>query len=560
MGNIVNKKLNEDEAKYIIADENGTVEIPAGTEIIGERAFNCRKDIRKVILPEGIIKIEDSAFNACHNLKEINIPNTVRYIEGDAFAHCFELKKLIFPDGIKELSMGVCQHCSSLEEIHIPESVTLISKIAFGYCYHLTEVYLPSSICEIQDEAFDGCSNIKILAPHGSYAEQYAKMLSLNKSVDDEECRSNRNEGSQMANSTNTSYAFISYSAKNQDAAEAMREVLKKRGFNILMAPGDIPAESKYAEVINKAIKNCSCLILMLSEASQDSIWVAKEVERAVHYQKPIVPVQIENVVLNDEFEFYISTDQIAALRKIDESSMVMRKIMTSIGALLGIGQGEKEKGYLSTPSSDDITTVNRVMIKEPGFEFSLSYKYSGNVYFRHFEKDADTEYAFSINELFKGTFSNLLNKIYCAILGVDVITTRFNWLDEKEEYICKEIPKSEYGNRDDSCKGKFKVLCLEHFENPKFDSFEIGLRTNDFYILLYKHGGPGGYAYYGIDPNTPLSYFGIDEDILIDAAKELVRFAYPNKEVTFANKFHREDSSINNSGAVYNRLSFIVD
>lgn len=344
MDNVVNKILNEHEAKNIIADENGTVEIPAGTEIIGERAFNCRKDIRKVILPEGIIKIEDSAFNACHNLKEINIPNTVRCIKEEAFARCFKLKKLIFPDGIKELSMGICQHCSSLEKIHIPESVTLISRIAFWYCYHLTEVYLPGSICEIEDEAFDGCSNIEILAPHGSYAEQYAKMLSLNKSVDDE-YRTHRNEGIQTADSTNTSYAFISYSTKNQDAADAMREVLKKRGFNIWMAPGDIPAGSKYAEVINKAIKNCSCLILMLSEASQNSIWVAKEVERAVHYQKPIVPVQIENVILNDEFEFYISTDQIVALKKIDESSAPMRKIMISIGALLGISQGKKEKG-----------------------------------------------------------------------------------------------------------------------------------------------------------------------------------------------------------------------
>ncbi len=99
----------------------------------------------------------------------------------------------------------------------------------------------------------------------------------------------------------------------------------------------------------------------------------------------------------------------------------------------------------------------------------------------------------------------------------------------------------------------------MEHCENSKFDSFEIGLKTNDFYVLLYKHEGPGGYAYYGIDPNTPLSYFSIDENKLIVAAQELIQFAYPNKDVIIANKFHREDSSVNNSGAVYNRLSFIM-
>lgn len=87
------------------------------------------------------------------------------------------------------------------------------------------------------------------------------------------------------------------------------------------MAPGDIPAGSKYAQVISKAVKNCACFVLLLSENAQNSIWVAKETERAVNYRKPIIPVQIEAVKLNEEFEMYISTDQIVAVPKIDNSS-----------------------------------------------------------------------------------------------------------------------------------------------------------------------------------------------------------------------------------------------
>ncbi len=59
--------------KKLLVDKNGTIEIPVGIEIIESRAFNCRKDIQKIILPNGLIKIEDSAFNACHNLKEIKV-------------------------------------------------------------------------------------------------------------------------------------------------------------------------------------------------------------------------------------------------------------------------------------------------------------------------------------------------------------------------------------------------------------------------------------------------------------------------------------------------------
>lgn len=52
MDNVVNKTLNEHEAKDIIADKNGTVEIPAGTEIIGERAFDGCPNI-KILASQG---------------------------------------------------------------------------------------------------------------------------------------------------------------------------------------------------------------------------------------------------------------------------------------------------------------------------------------------------------------------------------------------------------------------------------------------------------------------------------------------------------------------------
>ena len=104
-------------------------------------------------------------------------------------------------------------------------------------------------------------------------------------------------------------YVFISYSTKNKILAEAMRDLLKSEGVETWMAPKDIPAGSKYAQVINRSIKDCSCFLLMLSNDAQNSVWVAKEVERAVNYRKPVIPVQIENVALNDEFELYISTD-----------------------------------------------------------------------------------------------------------------------------------------------------------------------------------------------------------------------------------------------------------
>ena len=131
-------------------------------------------------------------------------------------------------------------------------------------------------------------------------------------------------------------YVFISYSTSNQSAADAMNVLLKNDGIKTWMAPGDIPAGSKYAQVINRAVKNCSCMVLMLSNDAQNSVWVAKEVERAVNYRRPIIPVQLEDLVLNDEFELYISTDQLVAVQKIDKETKEIKKLLISIKDFVG--------------------------------------------------------------------------------------------------------------------------------------------------------------------------------------------------------------------------------
>ena len=137
-------------------------------------------------------------------------------------------------------------------------------------------------------------------------------------------------------------YAFISYSTKNQSHADSMRALLKKHKIDSWMAPYDIPIGSKYAMVINRAVKDCSCFILLLTDHAQNSVWVAKEVERAINYRKPIIPIQLEDLVLNDEFELYISSDQIVALPKIDESP-TMAKILQGISAHTGISSSNSE-------------------------------------------------------------------------------------------------------------------------------------------------------------------------------------------------------------------------
>lgn len=142
-------------------------------------------------------------------------------------------------------------------------------------------------------------------------------------------------------------YAFISYSSKNESFANSINKLFKQNGINTWMAPNDIPIGSKYAEIITPALRECSCLVLLLSNDAQASTWVPKEVERAINYKKSIFPIQLEDVTLNAEFELYISTSQIVAFNKIDEDSAQVRKILETIRTCVN--------GSESLPTPSDI-------------------------------------------------------------------------------------------------------------------------------------------------------------------------------------------------------------
>ncbi len=127
-------------------------------------------------------------------------------------------------------------------------------------------------------------------------------------------------------------YAFLSYSTKNQQAADRVRELFEKNNINIWMAPYSIPAGSKYAAAITGAIRNCDCFVLLLSNDSQASEAVDSEVELAtLTFKKPIISVEIEPVELNDAFTFYIHNKQIIPLYTLDENSYDAKRVLDAV-------------------------------------------------------------------------------------------------------------------------------------------------------------------------------------------------------------------------------------
>jgi hypothetical protein len=104
--------------------------------------------------------------------------------------------------------------------------------------------------------------------------------------------------------------AFISHAKADAKKAEAIAEGLEKRGFKCWIAPRDVKAGRAYGDEIIRGIESAKTFVLVLSKASNDSAFVAREVERAASKKKPIFAVRVADVHPGPALELFISGTQ----------------------------------------------------------------------------------------------------------------------------------------------------------------------------------------------------------------------------------------------------------
>lgn len=100
---------------------------------------------------------------------------------------------------------------------------------------------------------------------------------------------------------------FISYSTRDREVAYAIRAWLRENGISCWMAPESIPTGSNYTKEIPAAIRGCKVFLLLLSEHSQQSPWVLRELDGAVNNSKYILPYLLDDKPMVDEFQFLLT-------------------------------------------------------------------------------------------------------------------------------------------------------------------------------------------------------------------------------------------------------------
>lgn len=344
-------------------------------------------------------------------------------------------------------------------------------------------------------------------------------------------------------------YAFISYSSKNQQTADSVRLLLIDNGISCWMAPYDIPAGSKYAEVINDALEKCSCLVLLLTNAAQESQFVEREVERAITYNKTIIPVQLENVTLNSGFRFYIGNSQIIAVPSIDNYTDEIQKVVSSIRRCLEENNvsDDKHKVFLESikvPLEKSREIKSAVWANDYFFKLSLLSDDGGSLFIYspecHFEAD---KVKINITEEIWNSFERCCkNLITAAFPGVTYNQISIKKKKELGEYLC--APDDGYNHYNEQYRLDFEISFIRN-NYEKYDSvrFDIG---SSFEVSLFHHGN---YAYRDTNASIKLADFGIDEIEMINAAEEMIRFVTRKKDVIISNKFRRNIFSDGSGG-----------
>ena len=116
------------------------------------------------------------------------------------------------------------------------------------------------------------------------------------------------------------------------DANSAMEMVtaLESKGFSCWVAPRDIPAGTYYPEIIHKAIKDSEAFVLILTEHSELSKQVLREIQLATEEGKHIFPIALDGIVPHGSMHYLLCVYQ-----RISATLASMDKAASEVSAAL---------------------------------------------------------------------------------------------------------------------------------------------------------------------------------------------------------------------------------
>ena len=144
---------------------------------------------------------------------------------------------------------------------------------------------------------------------------------------------------------------FISHSSQAKTIADAVCAALENSALRCWIAPRDVQPGRSFAGEITRAIQRSKVMVLIFSAHSNTSEQVLREVQLAANSHLHILQFRIEDVIPNDDLEYYLSTPHwLDALTPPLENHL--QRLGKSIKGLLEISTEEPGRGVMSPQAS----------------------------------------------------------------------------------------------------------------------------------------------------------------------------------------------------------------
>jgi hypothetical protein len=134
---------------------------------------------------------------------------------------------------------------------------------------------------------------------------------------------------------------FISYKREEQAIARKLADALERKGWTVWWDP-NLRAGEIFDEVIEKALKEAKCVVVLWSNLSVKSEYVKAEATEALE-QKKVIPVKIEEVNLPFRFK-RVHTPSLLEWDGSEDSSD-FRKLVADISEIVGLPAADSRKG-----------------------------------------------------------------------------------------------------------------------------------------------------------------------------------------------------------------------
>ncbi|MDP5274965.1 toll/interleukin-1 receptor domain-containing protein [Chengkuizengella axinellae] len=152
---------------------------------------------------------------------------------------------------------------------------------------------------------------------------------------------------------------FLSHSSKDAELVQEVAEYLESNHIPCWYAPRDIPKGDRYyIRIIEDLEQKVNMCIVFITENVGDSKFVPKEIDRALYYDLPIIPIVINQARVPKSLEL-----NLCDLQWIDFSTEGLDKIVETIGEITQENSKDSKKDIQKLSVNEPLVLQNQLRV-----------------------------------------------------------------------------------------------------------------------------------------------------------------------------------------------------